>query len=146
MIDQIAETIKQTFQAEPAPASSYREASPGGSTVRPEEVSEQHRHWRELRHVYDDGSPVPGIVPDRPCVKCGMPYPYSAHVEHPPRIYFQEPHSYFQEPFLVERMQMPHALLRAGLAADECDRRLAANLDEYLTVERSEFDVERASD
>jgi hypothetical protein len=80
MIDQIAETIKETFQTDDGLASSYRETSPAGSTVRPEEVSAQHRYWREIQHVYDDGSPCPGMLPDRPCDRCGLPQDFAPYV------------------------------------------------------------------
>jgi hypothetical protein len=97
MIDQIADTIKQTFQADPGLASSYRESSPG-------EVSKDNREWRfwmQMPHAADirEG----GFV----CLRCG-------------------------QLALAEVHEMARTSIRVAF--------------HNLTVERSEFDVERASD
>jgi len=57
-------------------------------------IPEQYRHWRQLKHVYDDGCPVPGILPEQPCWRCGMPQDFRNHIS---------PYGSFPSLLLVER-------------------------------------------
>jgi hypothetical protein len=109
MIDRIAEEIKTAFSVHHGLASSGSGASPEVESVRHSEYFsppvyvanqvrfyetlrsqrimadeipsglQQTRQWRDMRHPYDDGSPSPGIVPNRPCLKCAMPEQFWAH-------------------------------------------------------------------